>query len=90
MRALASAALVGLCAVIPAFAQTSAEGSIRGAITDEHGAALPGVVLTATSPDAPGIYSAVADGAGEYRLLNLPPGRFTLVAEKDGFAKYVR
>ena len=36
-------------AALPASAQISAEGSIRGLVTDSQGGALPGVTLTATS-----------------------------------------
>ena len=76
--------------VSTAAAQTSAEGSIRGSAVDPQGALLPGVTITATSDAAPGSHTAVTDAGGEYRLLGLPPGRFTLVAELSGFAKYMR
>jgi hypothetical protein len=74
----------------PALAQTSAEGSLRGHVKDQHGAVLPGVALKATSPTVPGEFTAVSDAGGYYRLLGLPPGEYTVTAELAGFAKLVR
>jgi hypothetical protein len=71
-----------------AFAQT--EGSIRGYIRDSQAAVLPGVSVTATSPDAARPYTAATDQEGSYRLLNLPPGEYTLKAELQGFDTFVR
>src|SRR5215831_2748082 len=71
------------------FAQTT-EGSIRGHLRDEQGAALPGVIVTATSPAAATPFTAVTDPEGYYRLLNLPPGEYSVSAELQGFAKFIR
>ena len=60
-----------------ALAQATAEGSIRGTIRDEQGAVLPGVTITATSPQAPRPMVTVSDGEGIYRLQNLLPGTYT-------------
>jgi len=65
------------------------EGSLRGYVKDETGAALPGVTVTATSPVLiGGSRSAVTDPIGYYRLINLPPGDYVLVAEMSNFATY--
>lgn len=70
----------------PATSQIAANGSVRGIARDPQGAILPGVVVTANSPDAPGTYTATTDGTGTYRLLDLPPGSYQLTARLDGFA----
>ena len=72
-----------------AFAQTGA-GGFRGTVKDEQGGALPGVTVTATSPEARVPAEAVTDGEGNYRLLNLPPGTYTMTAELSGFSVYKR
>jgi len=72
-----------------ALAQTGA-GSLRGTVKDEQGAALPGATLSATSPDALGTYTAVADAEGNYRIINLSPGTYTITAELSGFATFKR
>jgi hypothetical protein len=83
-----------LCMVVlsatAASAQISADGSIRGYVRDEQQAALPGVTLTAAGTDVSGTYTAVSDSTGFYRLLNVPPGTYTLTAELAGFARHVR
>jgi hypothetical protein len=72
-----------LCAS-PVLAQTG--GSLTGYIKDEQGAVLPGVTVTATSPELIRPTSALTDAAGYYRLLNLPPGEYAISAELTGFA----
>ena len=79
-----------LALALPAHAQTTANGSLYGTATDQQGGVVPGVTVTATSPTVPGVYTAVTDAAGEYRLLDLPPGDYTIVAELAGFARVVR
>lgn len=89
---------VTLLAILTAFlahpvsagAQTLSGGSVRGYVKDQQGAVLPAVPVSATSPDAPGVYSAVTDVGGVYRLVDLPPGSYTITAEHRGFAKFVR
>ena len=71
-------------------AQSSPTGSIRGTVVDEQGAAVPGVVVTATSPTVPGTFVATSDTEGQYRLADLPPGAYTVTGELAGFARVVR
>ncbi len=66
------------------------DGSLRGEVKDQQGGAMPGVTVTATSPGLMGGISAVSDKAGNYRLINLPPGTYSLRAEIAGFATYRR
>jgi len=73
-----------------AVAQTSVSGSIRGVVSDEQGAILPGVTVEAKSPTVAGTFVAVSDVSGAYRLINLPPGEYTLTAELSGFSKMER
>lgn len=80
--------LVLMCLAADAAAQT--EGSIRGYVRDEQGAVLPGVTMTVTSADVANPRVAVSDIEGYYRLLNVPPGDYTITAELTGFTKYVR
>jgi Carboxypeptidase regulatory-like domain/TonB dependent receptor len=71
-------------------AQTTANGSIRGVVTDQQGAAVPGVLVSATSPTVPGTHLATSDGTGRYILGDLPPGDYTIVGELAGFARFLR
>ncbi|OLE78320.1 MAG: hypothetical protein AUF76_19525 [Acidobacteria bacterium 13_1_20CM_2_65_9] len=66
------------------------DGSLRGTVKDSQGGALPGVTITATSEVLLSPSVAVTDGSGNYRLINLPPGTFTVTAELGGFSKFRR
>jgi hypothetical protein len=70
------------------FAQT--DGSIRGYVRDQQAGALPGATITATSPAAPTPVTTVSDEQGYYRLLNVPPGVYSVSVELQGFSKFVR
>src|SRR5438034_3732494 len=65
-------------------------GSLRGYVKDEQGGALPGVTVTATSPQLIQPATAVTDEQGYYRLNNLPPGTYAIGAELTGFSALKR
>jgi Carboxypeptidase regulatory-like domain len=62
------------------------DGSLRGSVRDSQGGALPGVTITATSDVLLSPSVTVTDSAGNYRLINLPPGTFTVTAQLAGFS----
>jgi hypothetical protein len=65
------------------------QASIVGAVIDDTKAVLPGVAVTATDQAAGRQNAAVTNDRGEYRLLNMPPGKYTLQAELSGFSTVV-
>ena len=84
--------LVFLCTIVALGAipwTTSAQqttGSIRGVITDESGAVLPGVTVTLKGPTVPGAPTTVSNESGVYRFPNLTPGTYDISAELAGFS----
>ena len=72
-------------------AQNLSSSSIDGLITDESGAALPGVTIVATSPalQVPQL-TTVSDGQGSYRFIDLPRGTYQIRFELAGFEPLVR
>src|SRR5881397_3817976 len=88
-RFLAALVAAVLLPATLAHAQTG-DGSLRGYVRDEQGAVLPGVTVTAMSPALLKPSVAVTDGTGYYRLINLPPGTYTLTDELTGFAVFKR
>ena len=63
--------------LIPAWAH--AQSSITGVVKDSSGAVLPGVTVEAASPELiEKVRSAVTDGTGQYRILDLRPGTYTV------------
>jgi hypothetical protein len=85
--AIVMAVLFALVSTI-AFAQTT--GSVNGTVTDNTGAVLPGVTVTATSPVLMGVQSAITNENGIYRFPSLPPGTYRLAYELSGFSNVVR
>src|SRR6476620_4283232 len=61
-------------------------GDLVGTIQDASGAGVPNASVSIVN-DATNIRSAAtANGNGEYRLSNLPPGTYTLTASGTGFS----
>jgi hypothetical protein len=80
-----SVALISvLLASAPAHAQDF-RGRINGTVTDNSGAVLPGVTVTASSPALiqPQVQGTGIDGS--YRFIALPPGTYTIDFELSGF-----
>jgi hypothetical protein len=62
-------------------------GAISGAVTDETGGILAGVTITATNLESGRRFVDLSDERGEYRLLNMPPGRYGLEVSRGGFER---
>ena len=74
--------LVVLLLPATAFAQASLTGTVR----DASGAVLPGVTVEAASPALiEKVRSAVTDGTGQYRIIDLRPGTYSLTFTLPGF-----
>ncbi len=75
--------------VVSAVAQTSATAELRGTVKDPNGAVIQGAVV-GLRDDAKGIARSVTtNGAGEYILLSIPPGGYTLTVSAKGFSTMV-
>jgi hypothetical protein len=81
--------VVLMASVLVVEAQTTGS-SLRGYVKDNQGGVLPGVTVTATSPDMITPATGVTDATGYYRVINLPPGEYTVTAELAGFSTYKR
>ena len=71
-----------------AWAQATAE--LNGRVTDESGAVLPGVTVTATQTDTGLTRTVVTDDTGTYSMPNLAPGPYRLEVSLQGFRTYVQ
>ncbi|HWW59818.1 MAG TPA: carboxypeptidase regulatory-like domain-containing protein, partial [Thermoanaerobaculia bacterium] len=69
---------------VVAFAQSS-NGSISGSVTDDSGAAIPGVTVTATNLATGATRSAQSNTTGYFQIALLPPGAYGVTGELDGF-----
>ena len=80
MRAFARAFFFVLALPVCVFSQT-ADGSIRGAVMDPSGAAVPGISVTARNLDTGLTVIVKTTDAGLYTVSNLPPGRYSVTAQ---------
>jgi hypothetical protein len=79
--------LVAILATVIGVAEASAQahgGSISGFLQDQQGRAVPGADVKAHAGDA--TYSFTTDSLGQFRFLNLPPGRYEISITFPGFA----
>jgi hypothetical protein len=76
-----------LLCCLPALPQLNL-GRIYGAVTDQSGAVVPGVMVTVTDV-ARGV-SRTTDNAGEYSAPSLVPGTYNVRAEASGFNVFQR
>lgn len=76
--------LVTLFLVRPMRAQVL-YGSVTGTVTDQSGAVVPSAQVTVTN-DATGLKrQTTTDAAGNYRVLDLPQGNYTIEVTASGF-----
>jgi hypothetical protein len=86
MRAVATGSFVIAVLLLlstPAFSQPAVAGIVR----DSSGAILPGVNVEAASPALiEKSRSVVTDGTGQYRIVDLKPGTYTVTFTLSGFS----
>jgi carboxypeptidase family protein/TonB-dependent receptor-like protein len=86
-------ALIAIALVsVPIDAAAQAVNStITGVVRDTSGAVLPGVTVEAASPALiEKVKSAVTDGDGLYRIVDLRPGQYTVTFALGGFKTFRR
>ena len=82
-------AALALLVLVPAVA--FAQASITGVVKDASGAVLPGVTVEASSPELiEKTRSAVTDGAGQYRIVDLRAGLYSVTFTLTGFSSVKR
>jgi Carboxypeptidase regulatory-like domain len=70
-----------------ALGQTS---SLRGVIKDTSGAVIEGSAVTLTDASTGSLRNVLSDKTGEYQILQVTPGKYTLKVEKPGFSVLVK
>ena len=83
-RQFASVVLILLAASATAFAQGQGNGILTGTVAD-NGGVVPGAMVIATEAATGLIRSAPSNEQGIFRLLSLPPGRYSVRVEMEGF-----
>ena len=89
MRRLVQVAILAWVVLVPSVVW--AQATIAGVVRDPSGAVLPGVTVEATSPALiEKVRSVVTDGTGQYRIVDLRPGTYTVTATLTGFSTVKR
>src|SRR5881396_104898 len=79
---------VSCLVLLPAatWAQTQLSGSIAGVVKDTSGAVMPGVTVEVASPALiEKVRSVVTDAQGQYKIVDLRPGTYTVTFTLPGF-----
>ena len=84
-----------LCVLVWTFvllpATTFAQASIAGVVRDGSGAVMPGVTVEAASPALiEKVRSVTTDGSGQFRIVDLRPGSYTVSFSLQGFTTVKR
>src|SRR5437660_5738624 len=91
MRGLLKVSLFALAVSLLAPIAAYAQASITGVVKDTSGAVLPGVTVEVASPALiEKTRSAVSDGSGQYRIVDLRPGTYAVTFTLTGFSSVKR
>jgi hypothetical protein len=91
MKATSKILLASILAVLwtsLAYGQGAATGDLHITVKDERGNLITTATVTAQEPAKGFMRTTKLNSDGEYRLLSLPPGTYTVTVEAAGFAKY--
>src|SRR6266498_220492 len=83
--------LVVVLGVLLLPAATYAQSSLAGSVKDTSGAVHPGVTVEAASPALiERVRSVTTDATGQYKIVDLRPGTYTVTFTLPGFATVKR
>ena len=89
MRRVVRFAVMACVLLLPSLAH--AQASIAGVVRDASGGVLPGVTVETTSPALiEKVRSATTDGTGQYRIIDLRPGTYSVTFTLPGFSTFKR
>ncbi|HVG73432.1 MAG TPA: TonB-dependent receptor, partial [Vicinamibacterales bacterium] len=91
MRKLARAIAATAWVLVLLPSTTWAQASIAGVVRDSSGSVLPGVTVEVSSPALiEKVRSALSDSTGQYRVIDLRPGTYSVVFTLPGFNQFRR
>src|SRR6266478_5484612 len=76
--------IILLLATLSSHAQVD-KATINGTVTDQSGAVISDVKVTATNTETGVNYSGTSNGAGIYQILALPVGHYSVHFTRQGF-----
>jgi hypothetical protein len=83
--------LAALFVLLPTCTWAQGTATISGTVQDATGGVLPGVTIEAASPALiEKVRTSTSDGSGEYKIISLPPGVYTVTFSLTGFSTMKR
>ncbi len=79
------AMLLLACGVFP---QSTTDGAIGGAVTDESGAVIPNAIITTHNLGTGAASSGTTDDVGRYLITHLQPGTYSMEISASGFSVF--
>src|SRR6266404_3670528 len=64
-------------------------GTISGAVTDKSGAVIPGATVSVTNDSTGEVRTVTTNQAGEYVVVELNPGTYTVAVKQTGFKEFI-
>src|SRR4030088_2412699 len=89
--ALLVLSVLSVLLLLPSTASAQFSGAITGVAKDASGGVLPGVTVEAASPALiEKVRSVVTDGTGQFRIVDLRPGTYSVTFSLPGFSTVKR
>jgi hypothetical protein len=86
---VAKAMFLATCACACVYGQATS-GNIIGTVTDPAGAIVPNVSITITSQERGTVYNATSNESGNYSVVHILPGLYTMEFKASGFQRLVQ
>jgi hypothetical protein len=91
---VAALAVIGVFLMMPTAStkaqEATGQGRIDGRVTDKTKAVVPGAKVTITNTSTNVALSVVTNNVGDYQLINLNPGPYSVTVAVPGFKEYVQ
>ncbi len=80
---------ITLMAAFALIANAQFRAGVQGVVSDGVGGVVPGASVTLTNKETNQTQTATSSNDGFYRFSSLPPGRYSVAVEKEGFKKRI-
>jgi hypothetical protein len=71
---------------VSALGQATSTGTVVGVVTDQTGAVVAGAAISLTDSATGSFRTTTSNGVGQYVMVNVPPGDYTVKVSKSGFS----
>ncbi len=85
-----TALLMLVCISVAALAQSTVDGAINGVVKDPQGAIVPNATVAVRNVETNKEGTATTDSEGRFRVVQLPPGNYTVTINAAGFGTFTQ